>query len=130
MIEEQEKQQLLREFPNIKLSYENISHKKVYEFECLLTIPFGTKCFAWFYTRMDKETCYIIASLYLNKKEPDIYLESVGSRLLDLTNEEQNTFFEVYRIANLKIAKKSLKALKTRLRALNEKKIQNFLSIL
>jgi len=60
MIEEQEKQQLLREFPNIKLSYENISHKKVYEFECLLTIPFGTKCFAWFYTHMNKETCYII----------------------------------------------------------------------
>lgn len=52
-----------------------------------------------------KETCYAIASLHLNRKEPDVKLKSVGSRLLDLTKEEQKDFFEVYEIANMKIYK-------------------------
>jgi len=60
MFGETEKQQILKEFPNIKLSYETIAHKKVYEFECVLTIPIGKKCFAWFFTFMNKEACYII----------------------------------------------------------------------
>jgi hypothetical protein len=56
-----------------------------------------------------EETCYTVASLNLNRKEPDVYLESVGSRLLDLTPEEIQDFFEVYRIANPKIYKKHFK---------------------
>jgi len=53
----------------------------------------------------NRESCYTVASLYLNRKEPDVYLKSVGSRLLDLSKEEINDFFEVYRIANKKIGK-------------------------
>ena len=53
----------------------------------------------------NKESCYTIASLYLNYREPDIYLKSVGSRLLDLSKEERLDLFEVYKIANNKITK-------------------------
>jgi len=56
-----------------------------------------------------KESCFMIASLRLNRREPDINLESVGSRLLDLTEEEQKDFFEVYKLANQKIYKKHFK---------------------
>jgi len=55
-----------------------------------------------------KETCFTIASLHLNRREPDINLKSVGSRLLDLSEEEQKDFFEVYKLANPKIYKKHL----------------------
>lgn len=47
-----------------------------------------------------KETCCVIAFLNYNHKEPDVDLKSVGSRLLDLTQEERNDFFQVYEIAN------------------------------
>lgn len=52
-----------------------------------------------------EENCYTIAILEYNHKEPDIDLRSIGSRILDLTNEERDDFFEVYRIANEKILK-------------------------
>ena len=38
MLSEQEKEQILSELPNIKLSYENIIHKKVYS-DFVLAIP-------------------------------------------------------------------------------------------
>jgi hypothetical protein len=60
MMDEKEKQQILKEFPNIKLSYETIGHKKVYDFECIVVIPTGKKCFAWFSTYMNKDVCYIM----------------------------------------------------------------------
>ena len=54
----------------------------------------------------NKESCYTVASLYLNFKEPDVNLKSVGSRLLDLNKEEINDFFEVYKISNKRINQK------------------------
>jgi hypothetical protein len=42
---------LLQEFPtNIKLSYENIIHKKVYNADINLAIPCGPKFYVWFYS--------------------------------------------------------------------------------
>jgi hypothetical protein len=49
------------------------------------------------------ESCYVIACLKINHREPCIDLETVGSRLLDLTVEDRNDFFEVYRIAEEKL---------------------------
>ena len=60
MINETEKQTIIKDFPNIKLSYENITHKKVYEFDYALSIPVGKKYFAWFSYYMNKEACFII----------------------------------------------------------------------
>jgi hypothetical protein len=54
----------------------------------------------------NKETCFTVASLQLNRREPDVYLESVGSRMLDLDDQEMLDFIEVYRIASPKITKK------------------------
>jgi hypothetical protein len=46
------------------------------------------------------ETCYVIAWLEPNRREPDVNLLSVGSRLLDLSEEDMDAFFRVYKIAN------------------------------
>jgi hypothetical protein len=54
----------------------------------------------------NQESCFTVAALLLNRKEPCTYLESVGSRLLDLSQEEIQDFFEVYRLAEPKIQKK------------------------
>ena len=48
MIKNLDKQNIISNFPNIKLSYENITHKKVYDANIVLAIPDGNKYFAWF----------------------------------------------------------------------------------
>ena len=50
----------LSEFPDIKLSYENITHKKVYNTELVMANPEGPKCFAWFTHYQDAPVCFII----------------------------------------------------------------------
>lgn len=59
MLSDQEKEQILSELPNIKLSYENIVHKKVYS-NFVLAIPEGKKCFAWFTNSKNGNVCYIL----------------------------------------------------------------------
>jgi hypothetical protein len=70
MLSEQEKEQILSELPNIKLSYENIIHKKVYS-DFVLAIPEGKKCFAWFTNSSNGNICYIL-ELSENKTILDI----------------------------------------------------------
>ena len=60
MLSHFETETILSEFPNIKLSYENITHKKVYNSDIILAIPEGIKCFAWFTTYNDKNVCLIM----------------------------------------------------------------------
>lgn len=55
-----DQENILKEFPNIKLSYENIVYKKVYSSDVILAIPEGKKCFAWFTTYNDKNVCFIM----------------------------------------------------------------------
>ena len=50
----------LSEFPDLKLSYENITHKKVYNSDMVMAIPEGPKCFAWFTHYQDAPVCLII----------------------------------------------------------------------
>lgn len=50
-----------------------------------------------------KEICYVIALLKYDKREWCCDLESVGPRLLDLTEEQRKDFFEVYAIADKKM---------------------------
>lgn len=45
------------------------------------------------------ETCYVIATLKLNRREPDVDMETVGSRLLELEPNELSEFMKVYRLA-------------------------------
>jgi hypothetical protein len=60
MLSHQEKTSILSRFPNIKLSYENITHKKVSNYDIILAIPEGKKCFAWFTKYQEKNVCFIM----------------------------------------------------------------------
>lgn len=70
MLNDDEKEQILSEMPNVKLSYENIIHKKVYS-DFVLAIPEGKKCFAWFTNGKHGNVCYIL-ELGENKQIFDI----------------------------------------------------------
>ena len=59
-------------------------------------------CFA------NKESCYTIAMLKWDADEYCNELVSVGSRLLDLSKEERDAFFEVYRYAEDRIKQENL----------------------
>ena len=71
MLSHQEKTNILSKFPNIKLSYENITHKKVSNCDIILAIPEGKKCFAWFTTYQEKNVC-LIMELAENKQITNI----------------------------------------------------------
>lgn len=60
MLTQMDKENMLRDFPNVKLSYENITHKKVYRSDYIVAIPEGIKCFAWFTDFNDKKVCLIM----------------------------------------------------------------------
>jgi len=60
MLQSSDQENLLQLFPNIKLSYENLAHKKVYNYDLILAIPEGKKCFAWFTEFNDKNVCIIL----------------------------------------------------------------------
>ena len=69
MLSQKEKLDLLNEFPNIKLSYEIITHKKVYDADLLFGIPDGNKCFAWFTSFKERMLCVILEVDDKNNKE-------------------------------------------------------------
>lgn len=52
--------EILRGFPNIKLSYETLAHKKVYDSDYMMTIPEGKKCFAWFSVYKNQNVCFLL----------------------------------------------------------------------
>ena len=62
MLSNEEKNSILCDFPNVKLSYENIAHNKVYfdNFDVFLAVPLGKKCFAWFTNYYGKDVCLIM----------------------------------------------------------------------
>jgi hypothetical protein len=60
MLNNYEKQEILSRFPNIKLSYESSDHKKVFDYDLLMAIPEGKKCFAWFTIHNNKNVCIIL----------------------------------------------------------------------
>jgi hypothetical protein len=69
MLSQEEKQNILEEFPQIKLSYETITHKKVYKYNLLLALPHGKKCFAWFTSYNDQMSCFILELDTKNRKQ-------------------------------------------------------------
>ena len=60
MLKQEDKAHILSGFPEIKLSYENITHKKVYNSDIVMAIPEGLKCFAWFSHFNDAPVCFIM----------------------------------------------------------------------
>ena len=57
MLSETDRNNLLKDFPNVELSYETIVHKKVYNSEFILAIPEGKKYYAWFTTFKTQIIC-------------------------------------------------------------------------
>ena len=51
---------IMKQFPNIELSYEKNIHKKVYSSNIYLTIPKGKKYFAWFRNWKNKNICLLL----------------------------------------------------------------------
>ena len=68
MLTHEEKEYILQSFPNIKLSYETIAHKKVYKYNLSMIIPEGKKCFIWFTSYKEKMSCYILELDAKNRK--------------------------------------------------------------
>ena len=60
MLTQSDKDNLVRDFPNIKLSYENIVYKKVYKPDYIVAAPEGTRCFAWFTALNEKMVCLLM----------------------------------------------------------------------
>jgi hypothetical protein len=51
-------EEIIKNFPNIELSYETVGHNKVYDF--ILCIPEGKKVFAWFTTYKKQNVCFLM----------------------------------------------------------------------
>lgn len=60
MLAQSDKDNLVRDFPNTKLSYENIVYKKVYKPDYIVAVPEGTRCFAWFTVLNEKMVCLMM----------------------------------------------------------------------
>jgi hypothetical protein len=69
MLSFEEKKDILSSFPNVKLSYENIAHKKVSNCDLILLIPDGNKCFIWFTIFNEKYVCILLELENNNKKQ-------------------------------------------------------------
>ena len=76
MFTQSDKETLLGEFPNIKLSYENIVYKKVYNSDYIVAIPQGKKCFTWFRSFNEQMVCFIM-ELTNNKQIMNIQITNV-----------------------------------------------------
>ena len=69
MLTQEDKENILSNFPNIKLSYEKIIHKKVYNFDIAIAVPEGKKSFIWFTFYNDKMLCLLLEFDEQQKKQ-------------------------------------------------------------
>ena len=51
---------ILSDFPKFELSYETMTHKKVFDYNVILAIPEGQQCFAWFTSYKEDNVCFIL----------------------------------------------------------------------
>ena len=107
MLTQSDKESILADFPNIKLSYENIIYKKVSQSDNILAIPEGIKCFAWFTIFKEKSIC-LIMELSGNKQISDIKITNAcfsdelsygtivyGTIFYHVYNHVYNRFFSI-----------------------------------
>ena len=97
MLSNKDKEVILNDFPNVKLSYENITHNKVFNSDIIMAIPEGRKSFAWFTTHNDKNVC-LIMELAENKQISNIKIVNAcfNSELAYGTIFYGTTFFHSY----------------------------------
>ena len=80
MLTKYDKNNLLKNFPCIELSYEKKNHKKVHphgENNLYLIIPKGKKHFLWFKTYKNSHTCFLLTLNYKKNAITDISIKNV-----------------------------------------------------
>ena len=103
----QEKEKVVSQFPkNIKLSYENIVHKKVLNASLITVIPQGKKCFVWFtMNQQDKPICYFliqdkkrISEIFIAENVSFDFTLSYGTILYGtMFHYQKQVFFTIHR---------------------------------
>ena len=77
MFSDNEVASILSEFPKFELSYETMSHKKVFNHDVILAIPEGKKCLVWFTTYKNENVCFILETGENNSID-HVYIGLVG----------------------------------------------------
>jgi hypothetical protein len=77
MFNDKEIASILSDFPKFELSYETMTHKKVFNHNVILAIPDGKKCLAWFTTYKSENVCFIMETTVNNGIE-NIYIAKTG----------------------------------------------------
>jgi len=77
MFTDTETASILSDFPKFELSYETMTHKKVFNHNVILAIPDGKKCLAWFTTYKAENVCFIMETTDNNRIE-NIYIAKTG----------------------------------------------------
>jgi len=83
MFPEKEQTDILRTFPHIELSYETITHKKVFSCQFAFAIPLGKKFFAWFSKYNGSPVCIFLEISSENNSIQNINVEKVSANLQD-----------------------------------------------
>ncbi len=79
---EDETASILSDFPKFELSYETMTHKKVFDYNIILAIPQGQPCFAWFTSYKEDNVCFIL--------ELDIDFKNSNNSNKKITNNIKN----------------------------------------
>ena len=77
MFTDTETASILSDFPKFELSYETMTHKKVFNHNVILAIPDGKKCLAWFTTYKAENVCFIMETSENNRIQ-NIYITKTG----------------------------------------------------
>ena len=77
MFNDKEIASILSEFPKFELSYEAMTHKKVFNHNVILAIPDGKKCLVWFTAYKAENVCFIMETRENNGIE-NIYIAKTG----------------------------------------------------
>ena len=109
MTNQTDRYNILSNFQHIKPSYENVIHKKIFNSDYLVAIPYGKKCFVWFTMVDDTPTCLVIEFNRNQIKETQIVTAcfspslSYGTILYGtLFNSNNNNFFTIEDIFSYK----------------------------
>ena len=78
---------ILSDFPKFELSYETMTHKKVFDYNVILAIPQGQPCFAWFTSYKEDNVCFILEldTDFTNSNNKNINKNSIKNIKIGLT---------------------------------------------
>ena len=93
MFPEKEQANILRTFPHIELSYETITHKKVFSCQFAFAIPLGKKFFAWFSKYNGSPVCIFLEISSENNSIQNINVEKISVNQNDSNLYNETIFY-------------------------------------